>query len=357
MTPGARVFAPSKVSQHPERVRAYMAGERIYPTTIEMDLTQRCTRSCSGCPYSVSRRAGLTLEMPFLDRLFSILGPHTPGIVLTGGEPTLVEHFPEVIALAREKGFAEIAVISNGANIHVPKVQDALLSGVDSIRVSMYDWQEGDSEPFLTQLRKLSALRKRVDEEGSALRIGASMLTRTEWIGRLQSTATKALGSGIHWLYFHPYCIGWDERLPVQADQAGVLDAIAAFIDTAPSDADIQVPYDRYKTEPLHFDKLHGSHFLLQVGADGINYAGPESKYEKDMALLDLNEYLEEDFLWHPERTERLDRITSDNYRFVGTRHRPPIFSDHIQQLISAADGEEMLLREASETFSNPSII
>jgi hypothetical protein len=358
MTPAAaRLFAPSKVSHYPERMRAYLAGERMYPTTIEMDLTQRCTRSCSGCPYSVSRRAGLTLELPFLERLFSILGPHTPGLVLTGGEATIVPHFAETVALAKEKGFTEIVVISNGANIDVPAVQDALLSDVASIRVSLYDWQEGDSHTFLEQLRKIGDLRKRVEEEGSALRIGASMLTRTEWTGRFEPTALKALDSRIHWLYFHPYCVGWDERLPVQADQTGVLEAIAELTDAAPADADIQVPYERYSAEPLHFEKLHGSHFLLQVGADGVNYAGPESKYEEDMALLDLNEYLEDDFLWHPQRTERLDRISSENYRFVGTRHRPPIFSDHIQRLISGADGEEMLLREASETFSNPSII
>ena len=99
----SKIFAPSKVDIDHQKMEAYLNGERIFPTTIEMDLTQLCTRSCSGCPYGVSRRAGLTLQLPFLDRLFSILGPHTPGIVLSGGEATIVPHFPQTVALGKKK--------------------------------------------------------------------------------------------------------------------------------------------------------------------------------------------------------------------------------------------------------------
>lgn len=88
-----RLFAPSKVNTYHEKIEAYLKGEQIYPTTIELDLTQLCTRSCPGCPYGVSRQKGLTLDLPFLERLFSVLGPHTPGIVFSGGESTIVPHF------------------------------------------------------------------------------------------------------------------------------------------------------------------------------------------------------------------------------------------------------------------------
>ena len=120
-----KIFSPSKVDSEKHKIEAYLRGERIFPTTIEIDLTHHCTRHCPGCPYTVARSMGLTLQIPFLDRLFSILGPHTPGIVLSGGESTIVPHFPETVKLARKKGFKEVAVISNGANIHKPEVQDA----------------------------------------------------------------------------------------------------------------------------------------------------------------------------------------------------------------------------------------
>jgi hypothetical protein len=350
------IFAPSKVNIDHAKVEAYLQGERIYPTTIELDLTQLCTRSCTGCPYSVSRQAGLTLQLPFLDRLFSILGPHTPGIVFSGGESTIVPHFPETAALAKKKGFREIAVISNGADIDRLEVQDALLANVTSIRISLYDWQEGDSPSFYGTLKKIEKLRNRIDKEGSGLEIGASILTHAEFNHRYEAVGLRALNAGIDWLYFHPYCIDWDKRCPIKADQTGVLEAIEKFRGTAPKDANIQVPVERYLARPLHFDKLHGSFFLIQVGADGVNYAGPESKYEKDAELLDLNVYLEDDFLWHPQRLKRLNEINSGNYRFIGTKHRPPIFSDYIQKLIDLGNGQEFT-GEPAGSFSYPSII
>lgn len=357
MTKAHRIFAPSKVGRDHQKVQDYLDGKRIWPTTIELDLTQLCTRSCPGCPYSVARRPGLTLEMPLLTRLFGILGPHTPGIVLSGGESTIVPHFPETVALARKSGFQEIAVISNGGLTHMPKIQDALLENVTAIRISLYDWQDGDSDYFLETLKKIENLRKRVDREGSRLEIGASILTRREVNHKYAEVGRKALDAGIHWLYFHPYCVDWDGDFPTQADQTGVLEAIEAFRSTAPEDANIHVPVERYSPRPLFFKKLHGSHFLIQVGADGINYAGPECKYESEAALLDLNEYLEDDFLWHPQRLERLERFNSGNYRFAGTKHRPPIFSDYIESLFTAEHTPDGHVKLSDDQFSYPNIV
>lgn len=359
MNSQSKVFAPSKVTADRQKMEAYLKGEQIYPTTIELDLTQLCTRSCPGCPYSVSRRPGLTLPMPFLDRLFSILGPHTPGIVLSGGESTLVPHFSETLALARTKGFQQIAVISNGGNVHLTKVQGALLEHATAIRISLYDWQESEMDYFVDTLKKIEKLRNLIEKEGSKLEIGASILTRKEWNHRYESVGRQALNAGIHWLYFHPYCIDWEEEHPRQADQTGVLEAIAHLKNSASPEANIQVPFDRYSEKPLYFEKLYGSHFLIQVGADGINYAGPECKYEKETELINLNDYMKDDFLWHPQRMKKLDELNSSNYRFIGTKHRPVIFSDHIQKLIQFMNNEkeEEKLKEPADHFSYCNII
>jgi hypothetical protein len=299
----------------------------------------------------VARQAGLTLPLPFLEKLFSILGPHTPGLVLSGGEPTYVPHFPETVALAKAKGFMEIAVISNGTRLHLMAVQNALLEHVTSVRISMYDWQEGDSDAFLEILKKIEFLRDRAEKEGSTLEIGAAMLTRKEWNHRLTPAGLRVLKSGVDWLYFHPYCINWESEHPVQADQNGVLEAIEDLIRSAPAGSNIQTPYERYSQVPLFFKRLHGAHFLIQVGADGINYAGPECKYHEDYALLDLNKYLEDDFLWHPQRIKRLQEISSDNYRVIGTRHRPPMFSDYIERLLRTRTAEKAPWPSIEEDF------
>ncbi|MEM5768712.1 MAG: hypothetical protein AAGU32_10575, partial [Bacillota bacterium] len=69
----SKIFTPSKVGSEQQKIEAYLNGEKFFPTTMELDLTQLCSRSCSGCPYGASRKPGLTLQLPFLDRLFGVL--------------------------------------------------------------------------------------------------------------------------------------------------------------------------------------------------------------------------------------------------------------------------------------------
>jgi hypothetical protein len=218
----------------------------------------------------------------------------------------------------------------------------------------MYDWQNGDSRHFSTTLKKIEHLRTRIRNEGSQLEIGAGVLTRKDWIDRLADVARKAFDAGVDWVYFHPFCIDWDTERPTQADQTGVIEEIEEFKRTSPLAADIQIPYERYSRRPLRFEKLHGAHFLIQVGADGVNYAGPEGKYESDFRLLDLNEYLRDDFLWHPSRLERLGSFSHHNYRIIGTRHRPPVFSDYIERLLTGSASREV---DAGDDFAYPGII
>lgn len=352
------VFASSKLSTHQDRIEAYLRGENIYPITVELDLTQRCTLDCPACPYGSSKKPGLTLQLPFLEKFFSILGPYTPGIVFSGGESTCVPHFPETVKLAREKGFKEIVVISNGTLLHKPKIQEALLKYVNAIRISIYDWHETDEPSFKEMLEKIKNLRKRIDNEGSKLEIGAAMLTRTEWNRRYKSVGKQVLEAGVDWLYFHPFCVNWESNYPVQADQSGVVESLDEFKAEVVEKGKIQIPYERYLKHPLKFSKLHGSHFLIQIGADGINYAGPECKYNPNYALIDLNKNLDENFLWKPERIQKIDEITNENYTVIGTKHRPPMFSDYIEKVKNSRasiSGSEF--EQEKNSFMYPDII
>jgi hypothetical protein len=261
------------------------------------------------------------------------------------------------VKLARKHGFKEIAVITNGTELDNPRVQDALLSDVTSVRVSLYDWQDGATDDFRSTLSRIERLRARVDCEGSRLEIAAAMLTDCTRRIHFPAIGSMALAAGVHWLYFHPFCEQWDGDEPRQGDQTGVVETLDAFKASHPESERIQIPYGRYAPEPLEFDMLHGAHFLIQVGADGINYAGPECKYEPEYGLLDLNHHLSDDFLWHPERIRRIREITSRNYKPIRTKHRPPVFSDFLQKCfdhgLAWADAEP----HEPAAFHQPSII
>lgn len=329
-----RIYANHKSSLNRIQVDAYLAGNRIFPRTIEMDLTTRCTRACPTCPSAGSSLPARLLTPGFVDRFLGILEGQTRGIILTGGEPTSSPHFVDIIRIARERGFWEVAVISNGSELGRPEIQDALLRYGTAVRVSLYDWYDAD-EPaasFFQQLERVSALRKRIEREGSGLEIGVTLLTSRTRLPRMLDAAKHAAASGAHWLFFHPMCERWAEGRPVQENQEGVLEVLMSLQDGGLPGVEVHVPEQRYSSYPLSFSAFHSAHFLLQLGADGVNYAAPESKYQRSCALADLNEYLEDDFLWRPPRLSAIDALNSQAYHFAGTRHRGAMFSDFIER-------------------------
>ena len=70
-----------------------------------------CNLSCPWCDTDVSRRFGATLE----EIVEEVMGYRAKSVVLTGGEPTLQDGMPELVAALKEAG-RWIAVETNGTN-------------------------------------------------------------------------------------------------------------------------------------------------------------------------------------------------------------------------------------------------
>jgi len=85
-----------------------------------IDITNRCNLSCPVC----FADAGEDPEEPTLDQIKAMMENlraerpvPCPAVQLSGGEPTLREDLPQIVALARELGFAQIQVATNGLNL------------------------------------------------------------------------------------------------------------------------------------------------------------------------------------------------------------------------------------------------
>lgn len=170
------VASPFKVTWHKEKLEAFRRGERFFPATLELDLTSRCTRSCSDCPSSRSDFQ-TSLDQDFVDRLLGTLEGKTRGLLLTGGEPTMSELFGWTLSEARRRGFEEIAVVTNGSLLEREEVVSALLIHATTVRVSLYDLSAKNCAGPGLVLKSLEKLRARIDSAGSSLQIGVSLLT------------------------------------------------------------------------------------------------------------------------------------------------------------------------------------
>jgi hypothetical protein len=349
--------SPWKVGCHKEKLKAFLRGEPVYPVTLELDITTACNRKCPGCP-SVDGPVSTDLDMAFIGRLFSLLGGETKGLLLTGGEPTLSPIFPDVLRGARRSGFEEIAVVTNGSFLMEERVAGALLEDATVVRVSLYDWQDGARENLHPTLAAVEALRSRIDRTGSRLEIGVSVLTTNGNAAGIQDLAGRVRAAGAHWIYFHPLCLRWDSGSPARADQGGVLEAIDACGKEIENAFRVFVFRDRYRPLQAGFHGYHAAHFLLVVGADGKNYLGAEVKYRREHVIADPGGDREGNFLWRPERLDRIRRVLSGDYAAIGSLHRGILYSDSIERLMQGdTAARETLSGIDGTSFDYPHIL
>ena len=353
--PERQVASGYKIAAHRERVLAYLRGDEIFPVSLELDLTSRCSRTCSDCP-STRARKHWNLTESFIERLFSLLAGRVQGLLLTGGEPTISPLFGGTLALARERGFRDIAVVSNGSQLDQDAVRDALLAYASTIRVSLYDWEESICIGTETVFKRLEALRRQVDDRKSPLRVGVSALTSTARRGQLRKLVEAACAAGVHWIYFHPRCRHWDRGRPQPEEQTGVLDEISRLREEFSGRIEIGVSEQRYQDFSLRFAGYHAAHFMLVVGADRKNYLGAEVKYHPDFVIADLNNGFGDGFLWDPDRLQRIAFHSSGNYEALRSRHRGVLYNDFIERLKRGDPAAEQILNEPP-LFSFPHIL
>lgn len=325
-----KIAASNKIAYNMEKLDSYLRGDHIFPTTLELDITTECNRKCPNCPSTLTLPK-LNLDLDVIERLMSQLEKETQGLILTGGEPTISPILPEVLRMARDHGFIDVVVVTNGNFLDQDVVADALLSYASAIRISLYDWTMDSCEGIEPTLKRINALRRRIEKEQSPLQIGVSALTSAQNASVLQNVCKKVRLSGAHWIYFHPMCLYWDAGRPNRMDQSGILEEIEAFKQEDGFQA-FTFP-ERYRSDPLAFREYHAAHFLLVIGADGMNYLGAEVKYQPAYIIGDIINGYSEDFLWRKERLDRIKAWNSDIYPAIGSRHRGILYNNLIEQM------------------------
>lgn len=132
---------------------------------VLLELTNRCNLNCPVCFASAGEGEPRDLTLEEIARQYDMLmergGPFN--IQLSGGEPTLREDLPEIIALGREKGFTFFQLNTNGLRIakekgYAQSLKDAGVSCAflqfDGLRDNTYETLRG--RPLLSQ--KLAAV-------------------------------------------------------------------------------------------------------------------------------------------------------------------------------------------------------
>lgn len=123
------------------RTTPFGSHQRKFPVLSEIALTYRCNNRCFFCYASSPERGRSTPEMSTLqvkgliDKIVD--QAKVPTVSFTGGEPTLRNDLPELIAYAKSRGL-RTNLITNGIRCADPQFAQALKdSGLDSAQVSL----------------------------------------------------------------------------------------------------------------------------------------------------------------------------------------------------------------------------
>jgi uncharacterized radical SAM superfamily Fe-S cluster-containing enzyme len=118
---------------------AALSDERaLKPFVATYHVTSYCNLECRYCEdFGLSRNLGMKNAMLDLDRarhVLRVLRTATENLVLTGGETLLHPKIEDIVATARELGFRQIALITNG--LLLPK-RRAILPHLSRLIVSL----------------------------------------------------------------------------------------------------------------------------------------------------------------------------------------------------------------------------
>lgn len=107
------------------------------PYRMDLALTYRCNNDCSHC-YNARPRTFTEMDTAgwkkVIDRVWDLAIPH---IVFTGGEPTLRNDLPELIAYAEAKGLIT-GLNTNGIRLSSPDYTNSLVSaGLDHVQITL----------------------------------------------------------------------------------------------------------------------------------------------------------------------------------------------------------------------------
>lgn len=275
---------------HAERLRAFLAGERIAPITMDMALTQKCQAACTFCYADLQQRPEDPVPWEvwerFLEDCTQIGHKAGEGVkaisLVSDGESTLSKSFYKFIRKARELGI-DVASGTNGEALkweELPMLVESLTylrinlnasTAQSNGRIMGYKDPERSWARVIANIRELVALKR---STGSRIAIGLQQVLMPSYGHEAVPLAKLGRELGVDYTVIK-HCsddevgrLGVDYSWYVKPEVMEMLhEAEAQSTDTY----QVQVKWSKIKTgRDRQYSRCYGPPLHLQISGTGL---------------------------------------------------------------------------------------
>jgi MoaA/NifB/PqqE/SkfB family radical SAM enzyme len=281
---GALILDSHKLSYHYDRVRAWEAGERIAPVSVDMSLTRACSAMCSFC-YAMMQesQARSSIKVPQALNLlddFAEIGIRSVSLV-SDGESTLSPAYVPFIQHAASLGI-DVGNATNAWEWGAEKV-DAILPHMTWIRFTvaagrpesyakiMYKGPEHTQvfDKAMKNIKYAVDLKKKL---GLSVTLGIQMVLMPELKDEIIPFAKLGLDLGVDYAVIK-HCSD-DEHGTLGIDYSQY-DALYSLLQQAEAMSNEQtkviVKWNKIKDgDKPSYKRFYGPQFLLQISGSGL---------------------------------------------------------------------------------------
>lgn len=335
---GALILDSHKLSYHMDRVKAWEAGERIAPVSVDMALTRACGAMCSFC-YAMMQesqaRSSITVPraLALLDD-FAAIGIRSVSLV-SDGESTLSNAYVPFIQHAATLGI-DVGNATNGWEWEPDKIEAVLphLTWVrftvgagrpDSYADIMYKGPEHTKvfDRAMEHIRYAVELKRR---RSLSVTLGIQMVLMPSLKDEIIPFAQLGLDLGVDYAVIKHCSDDEQHTLGIDYSQYESLHGLLKQAESMSNDrTKVIVKWDKIKDgDKPSYKRFYGPQFLLQISGSGL-VAPSGMFFNARYSKLHIGNYAEERFIdiWKSDRYWRaMDYLASpafDAQTMMGT--------------------------------------
>lgn len=275
----------TKVGWWPERVKAWHAGERVAPITMDIAWTRRCNAACDFCAAKQQASASPSLDIPrdkamqFIDDAAEI---GVKGIsLISDGESTLVDYYAESIERMHERGI-KVGLGTNGIALD-EALLERILPHTSYLR---FNFSAGERERYAQIMGVKPAIYDKVAENirtavrvvrerGLECNINMNLVCDPKDEDQLLPFARLAKELGVHYAVIKHCFVDDDGVIKVNtADYPKIEGTMRECETLSAPDGSFRVvaKWNRIAAEGAkrNYSQCYGPQFILQMSGNGL---------------------------------------------------------------------------------------